>query len=197
MWFRGRRRRPVRTPFDYDRLPAARFHSIDEAAEEGVMLARRAGRMYVKNRILIGALTGTAPFDEAHYRGVARAALERLSNEAEAGAERITELKEKLATGAAATVDVERYSADDIANMRHRASTSHSVARQLAELSQNEEYLDALVEGARVAAWGEIAAAIEATLSAQFAPVDENYARDRAQRLQRFIDIDLAELIAR
>ena len=197
MWFRGRRRRPIRKPFDYDLLPASRFQSIDEAAEEGVMLAERAGRMYVKNRILIGALTGTTRYDETHYRGIAQAALERLSNEADAGATRVSALKQQLVSGAASTVDVERYSSDDIANMDHRARASQSVAEQLRALSQNSDYLDGLVEAARDAAWGEIATAIEATLGAQHAPVDEYYERDRAERLKRFIDIDLAALAAR
>ncbi|MEO7146962.1 MAG: hypothetical protein ABIW81_02905 [Terrimesophilobacter sp.] len=196
MWFRPRKKRFTAKPFDDTLLPPTRFLTVTEAVDEGMLLMEHAGRMAVKNSIMIGAITGTDSFSESHYRKVAKAALLRLAVEAEDAAERIQELERQLRAGITRTADAERYSSADIANMDHRLELSEELAKRLHSRSKDEPFLTELVDSARLDAWREVAATINHKLSEQHVVPDEDYEQQREERMRKLIDEDLAALLA-
>lgn len=196
MWFRGRKKRVTVKPFDDQLLPPTKFLTVDEAVDEGMLLMEHAGRMSVKNSIMIGAITGTDRFNEHHYRVVAKAALERLATEAEDAATRIKELERQLRAGITRTADAERYSSADIANMDHRLELSRELAKRLHARGKDDPFLTKLVDGARNDAWREVAASIDHKLDQQQVVPDRDYALKRDERMRKLIDEDLAELLA-
>ena len=196
MWFRGRKKRVTVKPFDDQLLPPTKFLTVDEAVDEGMLLMEHAGRMSVKNSIMIGAITGTDRFNERHYRVVAQAALERLAIEAEDAATRIKELERQLRAGITRTPDAERYSSADIANMDHRLELSRELAKRLRVRSKDDPFLTELVDSARNDAWREVAASIDHKLDQQNVVPDKDYELKRDERMRKLIDEDLAELLA-
>ena len=199
MWFRRRRRRrpeAVQRPFDLGALPEPELVSLEDATDEGLLLAEYASRMSVKNSVVIGALRGTEPYSEARYIDTARESLEALATEAEEVADRIADTRELTAALRGEAGHVHDYRPADMDNLELREDASRSMARVLRERCDDEEYLSRLVLRARDDAWDEIAKSIEAALHRGYMPeaTDEHYARDRAKRIKRLISEDLAAL---
>jgi hypothetical protein len=65
-WFRRRRRLGMR-PFDESKLPSPKPPSVADATSDGLMLAEYAGRMKLKNAVIVGVLTRPDPYDPAEY----------------------------------------------------------------------------------------------------------------------------------
>jgi hypothetical protein len=84
-------------PFDRSRLPEARTASFDEMLEEGLLMAESAGRMALKNRLIVHALRTDEPFSDEHAEVEARAVLYELVQEADEAAEHVAE--ERAAAG--------------------------------------------------------------------------------------------------
>ncbi|MFC6356001.1 hypothetical protein [Luethyella okanaganae] len=193
MWFRRRRR--AFTPFDYSALPEPATASLDEAADEGVMLAEFAGRMAIKNQILVGTLTEPGPYDAARYAEAARAVLYELMQESDESATRIAGQRATAELRAGIARDHHDYRADDAENLRRRERMFADVAERLWRLRGDDAYVDRFVERAREDAWGEIAAEIEAALDRIATPVVlDDDERSRAKRIRQ-LQKDLARLV--
>ncbi|TAM71694.1 MAG: hypothetical protein EPN48_01130 [Microbacteriaceae bacterium] len=198
MWFRRRRRpRLVVKPFDEAALPRPDPVNLAAAVDEGLLLAEYASRMRLKNRIEIGVLTEDASFSAEHYLDDSREALDELATEAEEVAERIAGERRWSASLEGDAEHVHDYRAADITNLRRREELSEAMATALRERASDAGFLLALIERARAAAWGDIAASIEDTLERRRIPVDARYLRERAQRIRLFVAEDLARLAAR
>ena len=200
MWFRRafrrRKRGGTQKPFDETLLPPKTFLTVAESTEEGLLLIEYASRMAVKNRFITKILADKTPWFIEHSREDARAALELLAEESEADAKNIGALIQKLRNSSPGEEDSQGYSYNDIANMQHRQEVALEVAKRLRERSDDEAYLNEIVDTARRDAWREIAANIEHNLDVEYFPIDEEYERNRDERLNAFINEDLATLIA-
>lgn len=183
-------------PFDPDDNPVRDPVSVEEAAEEGLMLAQYASRMAVKNRILMDGLTADVPFDVGHYSVVAAGELEKLAGESEAAARRVRSIAVDVTYVEGRSDHVHDYRSADVDNLDHREKLSLAVADALRERARDEQYLAALVDDARQDAWRELAQSIEETLDR--APrIDanaEDYRRDRSVRMALVIVDDLVRL---
>ncbi|WKK71559.1 hypothetical protein Q0F99_19905 [Rathayibacter oskolensis] len=195
VWFR-RRRRFKMEPFDPDENPVRDPVSVEEATEEGLMLAQYASRMAVKNRVLMDGLTADVPFDVGHYSVIAAAELEKLADESEAAAQRLHAISADATYVDGRSDHVHDYRSADIDNLDHREKLSLAVADALRERARDEQHLAALVDDARLDAWRELAQSIEETLDRvpRIDADDEDYRRDRSVRMALVIVDDLARL---
>ena len=196
MLFRRRKNHPKHKPFDESKLPQRSFLSEAEATEEGLMLTEYASRMVVKNRFIKKILADKRPWFIEQSREDARVALERLASESDTEAKNLSALITRFQDNPDSGKDAQGYSYDDIANMQHRREVALEVARRLRIQRRDETYLTELVDGARRDAWREIAANIENNLDIEYFPIDEEYERNRDDRLRAFVDEDLAKLLA-
>lgn len=200
MWFRrfskSRTSGPKFKPFDESQLPPKSRLPIAEATEDGLMLTEYASRMAVKNRFIRKILADKTPWFIEQSHDDARASLELLASESDAESETLEALITKFRDSPDSEKDAQGYSFNDIANLEHRREVAIEVSRRLREQSADHEHLSAIVDSARRDAWREIAANIEHTLDVEYFPIDEEYERDRDDRLRAFIDEDLAALIA-
>jgi hypothetical protein len=195
VWFR-RRRRFKMEPYDPDENPAREPVSVEEAAEEGLMLAQYASRMAVKNRVLMDGLGADVPFDVDRYSLVAAAELEKLARESEAAARRLHGIAADVTSVGGRSDHVHDYRSADVDNLDHREQLSLLVAGSLRRRAADEEYLATLVDEARQDAWRELAQSIEETLdrTTRIDPDDEEYRRDRSVRMALVVVDDLAKL---
>ena len=199
MVFRVRRRHKkelTQRPFDETQLPEKSFLTVSESTEEGLLLTEFASRMAVKNRFITKILADKQPWFIEHSQEDARNTLQMLARESDAEAENLAEVIQKFRDNPRRGKDSQGYSFNDVANMEHRREVSLEVAQRLRDQSADEQYLADIVETARRDAWQEIAANIEHNLDVEYFPIDEEYERNRDDRLRAFIDEDLAALIA-
>ncbi|MBF4503867.1 MULTISPECIES: hypothetical protein [unclassified Rathayibacter] len=183
-------------PYDPDENPSREPLSVEEAADEGLMLAKYASRMAVKNRVLMDGITADVPFDVGRYSIVAAAELEKLAAESEAAAHRLRTIAADVTSVGGRSDHVHDYRSADVDNLDHREQLSLLVAESLREWARDEEYLAALVDEARQDAWRELASSIEETLdrTPRLDADDEEYRRDRSVRMALVVVDDLARL---
>ncbi|AZZ55420.1 hypothetical protein [Rathayibacter iranicus] len=183
-------------PYDPDENPSPEPASVEEAAEEGLMLAQYASRMAVKNRVLMDGLAADVPFDVARYSAVAAAELDKLARESEAAAARLQGIAEDVTSFGGRSDHVHDYRSADVDNLDHRKQLSLLVADSLRRRARDEEYLACLVDDARQDAWRELAESIEKKLdnTSRLDPNDEEYRRDRSVRMALVVVDDLMKL---
>ncbi len=75
-WWRRKRKRFA--PFDRAALPEVEPLTFEESFAEGLLVAEAAGRMALKNRIIVMALRGEEPFDATRAAAAAREVLHEL-----------------------------------------------------------------------------------------------------------------------
>lgn len=192
---RRRKKELTQRPFDESLLPPKSFVTVAEATDDGLMLTEYASRMAVKNRFIRKILADKQPWFIEQSREDARAALDMLADESDAEAENLARNIQKFRDNPRLPKDSQGYSYSDVANMEHRRDVALDVAQRLRAQSADETYLNNLVDTARRDAWREIAANIERTLDLEYFPIDEEYERNRDDRLRAFIDEDLAALL--
>jgi hypothetical protein len=183
------------TPFDESALPEHEAATVEESADEAMMLAEYANRMKVKNAIIVGVLTRRETYDSNDYIDDAVRALDHLADEFEGAAVRIEgELRaiENLRGSAAHAHD---YRAGDAANLRHREAVLRTLVGRLRAHRDDPDHLLDLVEAARKDAWADIARAVTEALDRSTIVVDEAYERERAKRMRQ-VARDLARLSA-
>ncbi|NRD07884.1 hypothetical protein [Rathayibacter agropyri] len=183
-------------PYDPDENPSPEPASVEEAAEEGLMLAQYASRMAVKNRVLMDGLAADVPFDVARYSAAAAAELDKLARESEAAAVRLHGIAEDVTSVGGRSDHVHDYRSADVDNLDHREQLSLLVANSLRERARDKEYLARLVDDARQDAWRELAESIEKRLDStpRLDPDDEEYRRDRSVRMALVVVDDLMKL---
>lgn len=176
MWFQ--RKQHVLASFDASSLPDSHPGTHEHLVSEGVLLAEFAGRMALKNHIVIGVLTNSEPYVAASYCAPARSVIADLVRIAEASASLAVDQREAAADRQGASQHEHDYRLRDAGNLRRRESVNAAVAVQLAEMSDNQGYLDAFIERARQDAWAEISSAITARLDQQWPSLPAGYGDD-------------------
>jgi hypothetical protein len=197
MWFRRRAKIVAAKPFDSSMLPPHAFLTVEEATEEGLLLAEYASRMAVKNRFIKKILTDKQPWFLEHSRDDARTALAQLATETDLEVEYLSGLITKFRLNPNSERDSQGYSYDDLENMEHRKEVSENVGRELRKQMTDADFLTHLVDSARKDAWREIAANIENNLDIENLPRDADYERHRDDRMRALIDEDLAALLTK
>lgn len=193
---RGARSKRQGLPDFLRRPPKVRI-SVADASEEGLMLAEYAAIMELKNRIIEGAIRGDAPYDPADYAEDARQVLLSLSAQSQASAARAREEQEAALLVRGKPHHQHDYHAGDVDNLEARAEVNDEVADRLLTQRDDEARVLALVERARVSAWNEIAAEVEATLERTWPEepeLDDAYASEREERMWMVRFFDLIEL---
>ncbi|MBT2497834.1 hypothetical protein J7E25_01870 [Agromyces sp. ISL-38] len=186
-----RRRTPFK-PFDRAALPKRPTPSFDEMLAEGVLVAESAGRMALKNRLIVFALRGEERFEPARAMAMARDVLYELVQEADEAAERAAAERESASQREGRSAHQHDYHRADTVNLRHRERVYAGVAKRLWELREDPAYLERLTEHARDAAWEDIAAAIDARLAREWPDiaVDAEYELARDERTRELL-VDL------
>jgi hypothetical protein len=198
IWRRRTRKRFA--PFDRAALPAARPLTFSESFAEGMLVAESAGRMALKNRIIVMALRGEEPFDGDRAAAAAREVLYELVRETDEVAEWSAAERESAAQRDGRAAHQHDYHRGDTSNLRLRERVNEAVAKRLSELRDDPAYLAAFAERARQDAWGEIAGAIDARLAREWPEieVDETYLLERDGRMRdvaRDVERELRDLV--
>lgn len=190
IWRRRKRKRFA--PFDRDALPEVAPLTFDETFSEGLLVAESAGRMALKNRIIVMALRGDEPFDADRAAASAREVLLELVQEMDEVAEWSAAERESAAQREGRSAHQHDYHRADAWNLRMRERVNAALAERLGELRADPEYLAAFAERARQDAWSEIAGEIDARLEREWPEieVDETYLRERDERM-RDLTLDL------
>ncbi|WP_139368760.1 hypothetical protein [Agreia bicolorata] len=170
---------------------------MQRAVDEGLLIARFAVVMDVKNHIIVGALRHDEPFDPEATALEVKQSLVRLAAEQSDYADRVTDVLRERAARARGSVKHEHdYHPEDLASLDLRNAVYSRVAAQLRLLADDVDYVSEIVETARQDAWGELGGAVEMRLDTLPTPPvrDADYARNRARRIRTLIDVDLAAL---
>lgn len=191
-FWRSKRARRRFKPFDRTLLPKPPASSFEQTFAEGLLVSESAGRMALKNRIIVMALRGEEPYDADRAAAAAREVLLELTRELDQVAEWSASERESAAQREGRAANQHDYHRADTRNLRLRERVNAEVSKRLWELRDDPDYLAAFAERARSEAWGEIAMAIDARLDRDWPQieVDETYERERDDRL-RDLSLDL------
>ncbi|MDN4640534.1 hypothetical protein QCD70_09795 [Agreia sp. PsM10] len=190
-----KRKRPVDSPEAVSLFITG--DAAQRAVDEGLLIARFAVVMEVKNHIIVNALRHDAPFDPQVTALEVRQSMARLADEQAGYAERVTAVLKTRAARARGSVKHEHdYHPEDLATLDLRHAVNLRLAEKLRQLSADDGYVGEIVETARQDAWGELGGAVESRLDRLPKPPVKNadYDRNRARRIRTLIDVDLAAL---
>jgi hypothetical protein len=193
-----RKRRSSRRPLLGKFVPPAPVEpvTIERAIEEGLMIARSALVMDVKNHLIVAAIREDAGYDDPGIAEFVRQEALKLAAEHSGYAERTTKWASTASTARGPQIDVHDYRLEDLTALAHRGATYAGMAEQLAVLARNEEYVSGIAESARSQAWLEIARVIQSTLERSASIIsDPKYEALKATRLKQFRMLDLAPLL--
>jgi hypothetical protein len=193
-WFR-RTRRVAMKPFDESALPEPKPPSVEEATSDGLMLAEHAGRMTLKNLIIVGALSGPSSYDAAHYLDAAAGVLEELAEEFEQDGERVARALRSIEHRSGSAARAHDYRSADTENLRVRRAVLRSLVDHLRGRRDDRAYLVDLIESARKDAWADVSGEVRAGLDRAAIVVDATYQRARPERMRLLRD-DLDRLAA-
>jgi len=185
MRFWQRRRRKRFAPFDRTALPEVEPLTFEESFSEGLLVAEAAGRMALKNRIIIEALRGEDAWDATRAAAAAREVLHELVVELDQVAEWSAAERESAAQREGRSEHQHDYHRADAWNLRLRERINVAVAERLTELRNDDAYLAEFAERARQEAWAEIAGVIDQRLAQDWSEfeVDEAYEQERDERM--------------
>jgi hypothetical protein len=187
-WLRRRRRRLKLAPFDRSALPPVEPASFEDMRDEGLLMAEAAGRMRLKNRFIVDALRGDEAYTGERAADSARQVLLDLVEEEHEAADRIAHEREVASQRDGRSQHQHDYHRGDALNLRRREQVYSAVAAELWSRRDDEEYVAGFAERARVAAWDEVAAALEQELDRRWPRFDEEpgYEEARPSRLADF-----------
>lgn len=194
---RKRAPRPAATR-GYVRGPIAEPITIERAVEEGLLIARSALTMEVKNRIIVSALRDNNTFDAAEAATWVRLELEHLAHEQAEYAKRMNELAIQVTVATGPSMHSHDYGPRDYRILTRRGVAYAALSADLERLVDDAEFVTGVVEAARSKAWTELGMAIDSRLALVPAEVSAgpDYEAGRDERLRSFIEVDLANLAA-
>lgn len=144
---------------------------IERVVEEGVLIARNAVRMAVKNRIIVDAARDHLDYDDGALAGLVHVEFDQLAEQSE-----------------------------HLLRVSHTArnrAVQEGLAEGLRQASMDGELISGIIDEARELAWSEIGTAIIAKLRVAYLPMeDPSYEAQRKRRLRELRTINFAELEA-
>jgi hypothetical protein len=167
-----------------------------DAVVEGVSIASAAARLTVRNRILVETIAGGGAFDPAVFAAFARDTLVALAEEQERAAAHMKALRRRAWGKFSTSSGTHDYRDRDSRNLRRRQRQYLGVAKELRAWADDEERVNALVEGARDAAWGDVESNLQRRLAVEGETydTDPDYERMRKARMDALRMVDLARL---
>ncbi len=189
-WYTKRRRIDLGTYVAPKRLPPV---PLEDLIDEGLLIARAGVRLAVKNLMILKSMRDRADWDVSRFVEAVRQELSNLAEEKDGDAARIAALAEAAQKLSGDATHQSDYRSGDVEVLRLREDVSRGLAARLRELSADDAYVSEFVELAHTSAWEEIAASFEAKLVRAALPPDENYEKDRDERLLGLLG-DLADL---
>ncbi|GAA1700352.1 hypothetical protein GCM10009808_17460 [Microbacterium sediminicola] len=169
-----------------------------DAIAEGLIIATAAARLVVRNHILVDAISNDTPFSTEALKPFARETLEALAVEQDVAAERAKHDWRRAFGRQSDPGGTHDYRGRDTGNLRRRARQYRGVAKELRQRAEDDDALAALIEDARDAAWGDVAANLDQRLIVEgMRPEnDPDYELMRFARMQSIRLIDLPRLAA-
>ncbi|MGV8969438.1 MAG: hypothetical protein ACOH1J_03215 [Microbacteriaceae bacterium] len=170
--------------------------TVERAVEEGLLIARSALVMDVKNYLIVAAIREDSGFNEKEVMTFVRSETLKLAEEHAGYAARTERWAQAASTARGPQIDVHDYRSEDLTALTHRRATYAGMAEGLTELASDETYVSDIAEQARARAWLEIARVIQLTLG-RLAAIenDPEYERLKSTRLKQFRMLDLAPLL--
>ena len=169
--------------------------SVERSVEEGLIIARAALTMDVKNYIIIRAIRDGQPFELDDVMIETKRHILELAHENETSATRIQQLAEDVLTPSGAKDDSEGYQAEDSPTLTKRGIIHDLVSDELERLSEDDGYLADVAEQARVRAWAEVGDAVQDRLLDALPPEpDKYYEEDKDARIRALYNINLKQL---
>ena len=196
---RKREQRPgegrVTSSRPYKRTPVAEPISVERAVEEGLLIARSALTMDVKNRIIVSVLRDDHRFDAIETASWVALELKNLSLEQAGYAERVNHLAVEVTDRHGPRRHEHDYGPRDYRLLTRRGLAYASLSNELARLVDDPTFVESVVEDARGQAWSELGTAIQSRLDlGPMQQPDTDYVLERDTRLRAFIAIDFARL---
>lgn len=169
-----------------------------EAIADGVAIALAAARLAVKNQILVETIAHDETFDVSRLAPMARDAVIVLADEAEQAAEGVRRARKSAWGKHSQPGGTHDYRDRDVRNLRRRARQYSGVAKELRERADDSERVGALLDDAREAAWGDVAANLDRRLDVEGMRPDDDpdYVVMRGARMQALRLVDLQRLSA-
>lgn len=193
---RGRKKSTAKAAFSRPFVAPARVEpiSIERAVDEGLLIAKSALAMDVKNHIIVTALRDDRNFAEQDVAAFVRDELGKLRKEYDSYSKRMDKLAAKAVDTEGPQSDSHDYRPEDYTALTKRGSIYREMAEQLGRWRNDEEFLGAVAESAREQAWSEVGKAITARLAWWVHPVgDPDYDDERESRLRTLRELDLAD----
>jgi hypothetical protein len=169
--------------------------SIERSVDEGVLIATAAVTMDVKNYIIVEAIREGHPFNLDDVLAAVRRGLLDLASENDASAQRVQQLAVDVQTPAGAVDDSEGYQLDDHPTLTKRGIIHVMLSAELERLSEDDEFVAEVAEGARQRAWSEVGDAVSSRLLDSLpASPDPHYEADKDARIRALFNINLRAL---
>ena len=163
----------------------------EHAIDEGLLLADRAARLDVRNRIEVETIGRGRDFDPEEFRGDAIAALELLAAEQETIADRLDVERRLAGSRDGYAISEHDYQRSDRRNLKARAKVARLMALELRAFAADAERVGDLVERARQEAWRDVAGHMHRKMRIYAAPPEFDEDPGRGDRL-----MDLAAELA-
>ncbi|GAB3618697.1 hypothetical protein GCM10027416_32540 [Okibacterium endophyticum] len=179
---------------DPDPVPLA---PAGRLVEEGLLIARQAIAMDVKNRALIRVIRDGGRFDREQIRRDVETELNLQAEEQDASAARMTAELRDLDNRWSISEHQHDYREADAEALLRRRDVYRGLAAELRRLSSDDAFTSSIVDTVRLDLWSEVSSAIDARLrhTSRLAD-DEEYTRMRAERMRTVREVDL-ELLER
>ena len=164
------------------------------AVDEGMVIARSALVLSVKNHLIVGALRYDRTLDELDLPGFTRTRLTELAREQTGYADRIRAAAAAAATAHGAARHQHDYHAADIMTLAERGRVYRALAATFDRLRDDDDFVAGVVESARADAWAELSGVIASRLDVLPESVTAaSYAAARPGRM-RAVRKDVVEL---
>jgi hypothetical protein len=192
--FRYKRRKPSRffTPVRYTSKESS---SVERAVEEGLMIAKTALAMELKNHIIVGAIRYDKNFVESELREFLSGEIDKLALEQSGYADRTDSWAAASTSAQGPQANVHDYRSGDYGSLTKRGQTYTAMASALTVLAGDDEFLAGVLASAQSQAWSEIERAIMARLEGEVrSSTEKGYTRTRKERMRQVREIDLLAL---
>lgn len=179
-------------------VPPLPEEEIAAAVADGILIARFSAVLALKNRLIVSALRDEHPFDAAYAAQLAVEVLDELAAEQDRNGEHALDVRGLAEVSGGAARHEHDYKARDVELINARRRVYREVAARIRLDAGSDAYLAELVEEARVKAWDElgreVGARLDITRRAASIVVDDEYLRDRDERMRRLREFDLWQL---
>ncbi|MFB2582969.1 hypothetical protein ACEXQD_17105 [Herbiconiux sp. P15] len=173
-------------------------HEVEAAIADGVLIARFSAVLTLKNRLIVASIRDEVPFEPENAARLAQEVLEAIAAEQDENTDHTVDVIGFAESDSGAARHEHDYKMRDLELLNARRRVYREVAERLRLDAADPEYVAGLVEEARVKAWDDISREIDARLddarTAATVVVDDEYLRDRDERMRRLREFDLWHL---